>query len=124
MARQQRDLAKERYWQQHLTRWRSSGLRVRDYCRAEKLSEASFYAWRRILAERRLHGQPPQPAATVNRREGAAPSAFVPVRLVEEPPRDAALEIVLRGGRVVRVAPGFTAESLRAVVAVLEGLPC
>jgi len=119
MARHQ-DLAKVRYWRQHLRRWRSSGLGVRAYCRAERLSEPSFYAWRRLLTARR------QPAETATRtcRTLSATPAFVPVRLIDEPSPSAALEVVVRGGRVVRVTPGFRGETLREVVAVLEGLSC
>jgi hypothetical protein len=57
-----------------------------------------------------------------------ATPAFVPVRLIEEPsPGATAVEVVVRGGRLVRVAPGFRADTLREVVAVLEtleGPPC
>jgi hypothetical protein len=55
---------------------------------------------------------------------GAAVSPFVPVRLVEDAQSAAAVEVVLRGGRVVRVAAGFAAQTLREVVAALEDLPC
>ena len=116
MARHRRDLAKERFWRQHLASWRRCGSGVRAYCRTEGLPEASFYAWRRVLTKRR------QPAGTRPSQPGTA--AFVPVRLIEEPSADATLEIVLRGGRVVRVRPGFHAETLRKVVSVLEGLSC
>jgi hypothetical protein len=48
----------------------------------------------------------------------------VPVRLVEDTPPAAAVEVVLRGGRVLRVAAGFSAQTLREIVATLEDLPC
>jgi hypothetical protein len=51
-------------------------------------------------------------------------SPFVPVRLVEDTPPAAAVEVVLRGGRVLRVAAGFSAQTLREIVATLEDLPC
>jgi hypothetical protein len=128
MARGQRDRAKELHWRRHLAAWRRSGQSVRGYCAAEGLSEASFYAWRRVLAERDRHGDTQaKEAATGSAAGGAAPaevSPFVPVRLVAEAPSAAAVEVVLRGGRVVRVAAGFAATTLRQVVAVLEDLPC
>ena len=34
------------------------------------------------------------------------------------------LEVVVRGGRVVRVRPGFDAGTLARVVQTLEALPC
>ncbi len=115
----ERDLAKERYWRRHVTRWRRSGLGVRAYCAAEELSEPSFYAWRRLLSER----QRSRSAASAGAAR-AAVSPFVPVRLVEEATATAPLEVVLRGGRVVRVAAGFAVQTLRDVVAALEELPC
>jgi hypothetical protein len=55
----------------------------------------------------------------------AEKSPFVPVRLVDDKPPPT-VEVVLRGGRVVRVTAGFEAQILRAVVAALEegDLPC
>jgi hypothetical protein len=140
MASGQRDRAKERYWRGYVAAWRRSGLSVRDYCRSYGLSEPSFYGWRRVLTEReRLRRvqragagdhEAQQPAAAGERRSSrdtaaAVPlSPFVPLRLVDTPAPTAAVEVVLRGGRVVRVADGFAAPTLRAVVAVLEELPC
>lgn|SRR5579884_4038957 len=126
MARGQRDRAKERYWRRQVAAWRRSGQSVRAYCAAQRLSEPSFYAWRRVLAERQRHG-----GIQTRRRDAAdaeavrlTDSRFVPVRLVEESLPEAAVEVVLRGGRVVRVPAGFAADTLRAVVAALEELPC
>jgi hypothetical protein len=49
----------------------------------------------------------------------------VPVRLIEDAaPPASAIEVILRGGRVVRVSAGFAVQTLRAVVAALEELPC
>jgi hypothetical protein len=135
MARGQRDRTKERFWRRHVAAWRRSGQSVRAYCASAGVSEPSFYAWRRVLVEREaldrtgaahagdcvVSGQ----ATTIGvPGKGATVSAFVPVRLVEDSASTAAVEVVLRGGRVVRVAAGFAATTLRAVVAALEDLPC
>jgi hypothetical protein len=123
MARGQRDLAKERHWRHQVAAWRRSGQTIRAYCLAEGLSEPSFYSWRRILAER----QETRPAKVVAGSTGSASSTslFVPVRLVEEPcDKVPALDVVVRGGRIVRVSAGFSAQALREVVAALEDLPC
>jgi hypothetical protein len=52
--------------------------------------------------------------------------AFVPVQVVADAARTqaGALEVVLTDGRMVRVAPGFDAATLRQLLAVLEGRPC
>jgi transposase-like protein len=129
MARGQRDRSKEQHWRQHVAAWRRSGQSVRAYCRAAGLAEPSFYSWRRVLAERATGGAAPTErgatrTAVPRARRGGAVSPFVPVRLVAEAPPAAALEVVVRGGRVVRVPAGFAASTLRAVVAALEELPC
>jgi len=125
MARGQHNPAKEQHWRQHLAAWRRSGQTVRDYCRAEGVSEPSFYAWRRILSERRRRttaadrvADPVKPALSTTA------SAFVPVRLVDPPVVTPPVEVVLRGGRLLRVTTGFSASTLRELVTVLEDLPC
>ena len=54
MARlgRQRDSGKERFWRRLLRQWRRSGLTVREFCDQQAVSEPSFYAWRRTIAER------------------------------------------------------------------------
>jgi hypothetical protein len=106
----ERDGRKERQWRRWIGEWRASGLTVRAFCARRGLSEPSFYGWRR-----RLEGL------------GAARAAFVPVQVVggEVPAQGSALELVLSSGRTVRVAPGFDAATLRALLTVLEeGQPC
>jgi hypothetical protein len=131
MARRgQRDLGKERFWRRRLRQWQRSGLTIRDYCAAQGLSEASFYAWRRAIQERM------RPVARAS-RDGARPigrgnaagvrpgpsnglPTFVPVRIVASAP---ALEVVGRAGCVIRVPVGFDAATLRQLLAVLAEVP-
>jgi transposase-like protein len=100
-----RDARKEQQWRRWIEGWRASGLSVRAFCLRHGLAQPSFYAWRREL----------------QRREAERP-AFVPVCVVaeNEPARAGGVEVVLRGGRTVRVGPGFDAATLRQVVAALE----
>ena len=125
MARGQHHRTKEQHWRQHLAAWRRSGQTVRAYCRAQGLSEPTFYAWRRNLSER------PCPttaadhaAASTHPSLSAAASAFLPVRLVDQPAVTPPVEVVLRGGRLLRVTAGFSAATVRDLIAVLEDLPC
>ena len=104
-----RDERKEQQWRRRICEWRASGLSVRAFCARRGVATPSFYAWRRMLEQR-----------------DAERPAFVPVRVVPDalPACARTLEVVLAGGRIVRVAPGFDAATLRQVVAVLEGQPC
>jgi transposase-like protein len=126
MARGHYDRHKEQHWRRHVAAWRRSGQSVRAYCAAQGLSEPSFYAWRKTLRERDGGGDTKARHSATIAQVAASPavSPFVPVRLVEAAPASAAVEVVLRGGWVVRVTDGFTAQTLRAVLAALEGLPC
>jgi transposase len=105
-----RDERKERQWRRWIAQWRASGLSVRAFCDRRGLATPSFYNWRRVLE-----------------RRAAEKAAFVPVQVVADaPPAQAsALELVLADGRIVRVAPGFDAATLRQLLTALEGEgPC
>jgi hypothetical protein len=125
MSRQgKRDVGKERFWRRALRQWRRSGLSVRVYCAEHGLTEALFYAWRRVIAKRDQERAGVQ-AKPVRRLESAKSDApvFVPLRVIES--RSATIEVVLPRGLVVRILRGFDAEALRQLLAVLdEERPC
>jgi hypothetical protein len=105
-----RDPRKERFWRRMLGQWRSSGRTIRAFCQLHDLSEPNFYAWRRILAQR-----------------DAKAVAFVPIQVVaDEPPTTAGdqptpgLELLLSGGRVLRIGPAFDAVTLQRLLPLLE----
>jgi hypothetical protein len=103
-----RDLRKEQQWRQWIRQWQTSGLSVRDFCDRHALSQATFYAWRRLLRQRDADTTP-----------------FVAVQVVTDPPTPPAppLEVVLASGRCLRVSSGFDPHSLRQLLAVLEETP-
>ena len=117
MPRRQSDPGLERLWRRRLGQWRRSGLSVRAFCATHGLREPNFYAWRRELARRAAAGAASSdlPAAV-----------FVPVRVAPE--AAVPLELVLSGGRILRVPAGFDAVTLRRLLATLdtpsEGSPC
>src|SRR5262245_27221955 len=84
MARaQRRDPDKEGFWRRMLRDWRGSGLSGRDFCAEHRLSQASFYAWRREIAERdreRSAGRA-QVTRAARRQPQPAQPAFVRVAL-------------------------------------------
>jgi transposase-like protein len=114
---QPRDSRKEQFWRDVLRRWRESGLSIRAYCRQRGLSEPSFYAWRRILAERDPLARP---------ADEAAPVTFVPltVQAATAGPAEPPIEVVLVNGRRLRVPFGVAAGVVRELLAVLEEAPC
>lgn len=113
MAHKRRDAAKERFWRDLVQRHRGSGLSVAEFCRREKLSQPSFYAWRRTLAER--DSQRAKPATRRQpRRE------FLPLRVTDSPARQGAITIELAGGRLLRLPESIAAGRLAEVVQALE----
>jgi len=131
---------KEQWWRQLLHQWQHSGQTVRDFCAQHGVSQPSFYAWRRTIAQRDQRTprspqardaryQAPAPRTPGQDRDLASPRPlFVPVGVTEAPLTpagvDGSLEVVLGLGRVVRVPPGFDAATLRQLLAVLEGPSC
>jgi hypothetical protein len=109
MSKPTRDRDLEQRWRRRLNDWQRSGLTGREFCRRHGLSEPSFYGWRREIARRDREIADAQ-----------CSPAFVPLHVVPAEP----IEVVLRGGRVVRVGSIFDASHLQAVVAALEGAPC
>lgn len=107
----QPDRSRETFWRRTLRAFAASGQSVRAFCRARQLSEPSFYAWRRALAQR--DAATPADAPVVS----AAP-AFVPVRLADA--MSAPMEIVLAGGRCIRLRPPVDRAALVEIVAALD----
>ena len=122
MARGDRDLGKEQFWREVLRRWRMSKRTLREFCTEQRLSEACFYAWRRIIGERDQKADRARPKSRPHTEEMPA---FVPLRVTPAPaPTNSVLEVVLAPGRVIRVPPGFDAGTLQRLLAVLEGPSC
>jgi transposase len=102
-----RDLRKEQHWRRLIQLWKNSGLTVRAFCARHHITQPSFYAWRRELQQR------------------DAANAFVPVRVVtdDQSASSTPIEILLAGGRSVRITPGFDPATLRRLLSVLQEVP-
>lgn len=126
-------------WRGHVLTQLDSGLSAAAYCREHGLDAASFYRWKRVLresgelpGETGAQGRGRRERAAASSGMGARPPLFAEVRLAgagdaaTAPGHSAGagVEVCLRGGQVVRVAAGFDAQTLRRVLAVLEGASC
>jgi transposase len=101
-------------WRQRLQRFERSGLSAVAFCAKEGVSTPAFYSWRRRLR---------QPSAEQTARPVQPPDAdarLVPVRLLPVAP----VELLLRGGGVLRLAPGCDLDFVRLLFAALGDLPC
>jgi hypothetical protein len=109
-------------WNAILNDFRRSGLTQAEFCRRRDISLHSF--------RKRLY--PPRPSqadCSDVRTTAPADPHFLPVTILPDPSpstsaRPSHLELVLTDGRRIAVAPGFDADTLRRLLAVLEGTPC
>jgi transposase-like protein len=120
MGRGDRDLGKEQFWRGLLRQWDGRKQTVREFCAEHGVSQPSFYAWRRTIAQRDQQSAA-RPKAT---KAAEDRTAFVPVKVMGPTPNPM-LEVVAPSGHLVRVPPEFDAATLRRLLAVLEeATPC
>ena len=122
-------------WAALIDQWRQSGLSLPAFCAQHGIPRGTMQNWvykpalRRAVEEARRAARAAEaPQAHRPLRPDPAP-AFLPVRIAEvtvaaRPPERTGVEIVLGTGRRVVVGVDFDTETLRRVVAVLEGRPC
>jgi transposase len=108
MSRTPRRYSKpEPYWRDLITRWKVSGQTAAAFCAAHRVSQATFYSWRKRLAAHSPETTAPAPT-------------FAPVRVVPDP----TAEVVLPSGLVVRVPVGADQAAVARLVAALGNVPC
>ncbi len=98
-----------KFWQEHLEKWKESGLFQAEYCRQNKLSHNRFTYWKKEILGR-------EPAVTLvevpmQRQVGPA---FFPV--------SAPLCLVVPGNYRLEIDKGFDPSTLSEVIRVLRGL--
>ena len=124
----------ELQWRERIEAWRRSGQTQQEFCRTHGLAAGSFSHWKSELVRRDDLRASAHAAATAAAAGGAvrerSPEAlgWSEVRWPAAGPdvvRDGAgFEIVLPGGRSVRLGARFETESLRRLLGVLEERSC
>ncbi|MFC1637068.1 transposase [Planctomycetota bacterium] len=111
MSSKQAKSNKERrqFWQMVIETWQDSGMSVNKFCKAEGLSEGTFYSWRKRLSGR--NAQRKEPA-------DPRPSAFIEVAIPKS--RHAPLELVLSSGHTLRIRSTADNKTLSNVISVLR----
>lgn len=104
ISRQEANAEKQRYWNQHLNRWRSDGSSQIEYCRQNNLSRFQFQYWKKRL----------QPSEK-------SPS-FIEVRLssVISKKSSHALRLVVNDYYQIAVERDFDPVALKQLIGVLE----
>jgi transposase-like protein len=99
MSRSQQE--RREFWRQLVTQQEQSGVAVRVLCQQHRVSEHSFYQWRKRLAER-------------------LPVKFALVETNGRVLSAAGVEVILTTGERLRIAPGADAATVRLALAVLR----
>lgn len=124
-----RDPKKEAYWRQIIRRQQKSGLNVRQFCQKEKISENSFYSWRREIKKRDAQQStacgPSQGREASDKANGSSHASqqnlFAPVVVVDDHDQgNLMLEIVFPSGEVLRAPSGFDGQTLSHAVRALQ----
>jgi hypothetical protein len=101
---------RRQYWQEAIERQEASGQSIVGFCAKERISTASFHAWKRRL--RRQHRRATQ--------QKAAKEALVPVQIVGDPVAGTRhMEIQWAGGVALR-AQGCDMQTIIAAVTALS----
>jgi hypothetical protein len=116
---------REAHWRQVLERWRRSGLSKTEFSSREGISRDVLGWWQVEIARRELARQSRIPAALKRVDAAIGRPTFIPVRVVEPPssPTFTPLDLVV-GDRIVRIRPGFDAQTLGRLLSILEGDAC
>lgn len=136
---------KRTYWRAVFERHAGGGLSVATFCRAEGISESSFYRWKRILGtsraiarkpkrspEPRPHragGSGPTPEAMArnvlrrrSRRSGITAPNFIPVRITETPRGRTAIRVAWPNGLSVRIPTAGDPAEVENVLRLVDRL--
>ena len=110
------------FWEKHLRAWSRSGLTQADYCRRHQLSAPAFGWWKRQL-EGKPRARKRSPAMNQSERGIQTEVRFVEVQRgsdVEPGGNPAVYEVLLSGGRAIRVGHTFDPEVLKRLIATVE----
>lgn len=103
------------YWRGMIAAWGRSGLSQAEYCRRQRIQAVTFSWWKRRLSQ---SGAGAGDRRQDRFRSAAVRAGFVEVRVPQV--TRAAYEVVLSGGRMVRVPGDFDAQVLGRLIAAVE----
>lgn len=106
-----RSRQREEYWRRIVSRQPASGQSIRDWCVRHEVTEASFYAWRRTLAQR---GILRSASAKMHRAQ------VVAVEMAAGPNTSGAPLRLIVGEFRIEIASGFDEGTLRRLISALQ----
>ena len=107
MSQDQRISSVKREWRERIDRWQASGLSIRQFCAKNRLTESTFYLWKRELQSR----------DQASLESPVVPPKFVPVTVV--PSATVSVEVNCPSGHVVCLS-ACEISALAALFAALD----
>ena len=117
VRRGETELAKT--WQGVIAEWSRSGLSQAEFCRRHGIKVANFSWWKRRLST--LNKSKISQGSTVRpqKRATSSSNSFVEVRMTDGA-QHIGYEVVLSGGRVIRLGHAFDAEAVSRLITAVE----
>jgi hypothetical protein len=116
---------REVHWRRVLERWKRSGLSKTEFSSHEGISRDVLGWWQVEIARRELARQRRIPDVPLKLDDAVTDRpAFIPVRVIEPPSSTSTPLDLVVGDRIVRVRPGFDAQTLGRLLDILEGHAC
>lgn len=114
----QRNETKQAQWREWIAQWQASGKTAEVFAREHGVSTSTVYWWRN-----QLQRQLPAVRPTQTQHTPTVTFVQIPLKAVRASAASReAIEVVLRGDRLVRVPDQFSATALQAVVRALEAI--
>lgn len=106
-----------KYWQPIIADWSASGLSQAEYCRQRDIDVGNFRWWKRQLSAGKIPNR--RLAKPPSKRARYLAQSFVEVKTVPGA-LSGDYEVVLSGGRVLRLPRAFDAEAVTRLIAAVE----
>jgi hypothetical protein len=127
-AREKSSIDRRRHWVRLIAEQEKTGMSQVDFCRDRQVSVQTFRWWKsRLNGEGSSEIRTPRQRARRKRANGRPDSeaALIPVTLTGSGAAPASgIEIVVAGGRVIRVPGPFSDTLLHQVISAVESVPC
>lgn len=106
-----------KYWQGILAEWSRSGLNQAEFCRRRDIPVGNFRWWKRQLSSETSAVR--DSSRRLRKRSRGSRNSFVEVRMTDPIPR-LGYEVVLSGGRVLRLSETFDPATLTCLIRAVE----
>ena len=111
------NLVKRRQWAERMERFEGTKLTVAQFCKAEEVATASFYQWRRKLAEESNSATPGKGQRAKTATTKVKTLAFTPLHV--SPPKFSGATILLADGTVIELG-GDSAVAEKIISCILN----